>query len=61
MLCADGRLFPWGAERAHVPDYLIGIDQKIPHWLIKITFLVTGDAIWGPYFFLFNNTYFLVV
>lgn len=51
MLCADGRLFPWGAERAHVPDYLIGIDQKIPHWLIKITFLVTGDAIWGPYFF----------
>lgn len=26
-------------ERLHVPDYLIGTDQKIPDWLIKIAFL----------------------
>ena len=26
-------------EEAHMPDYLIGTDQKIPEWLIKLTFL----------------------
>ena len=29
-----------GVERAHVTDDVIGTDQKIPDWLIKITFLV---------------------
>lgn len=28
-----------GMERAQVTDYLIGGDQKIPDWLIKILFL----------------------
>lgn len=30
-----------GMERAHLTNYLIGvgIGQKIPEWLIKITFL----------------------
>ena len=28
-----------GVERAHVTDDVIGTDQKIPDWLIKITFL----------------------
>lgn len=26
-------------ERNHVTDYFIGIDQTIPDWLVKITFL----------------------
>lgn len=30
---------PLGSERAHVIDYLIVTDQKIPDWLVKITFL----------------------
>ena len=32
--------FSEGIERAHVAGDLIGADQKIPDWLIKITFLV---------------------
>lgn len=28
-----------GTEWAHVTDYIIGADQKIPEWLIRITFL----------------------
>lgn len=31
--------FLWRMERANVTGYLIGTDQKIPNWLIKITFL----------------------
>lgn len=61
MLCADGRLVLLGMERAHATDYLIGVDQKVPTWLMKVAFLVTGDAILGLFFFLFNNTYSLVV
>ena len=30
---------PWGLERTYVTDHLIGTDQKIPDWLIKIIFL----------------------
>ena len=26
-------------ERSHGADYLIGADQKVPNWLIKIAFL----------------------
>lgn len=26
-------------DRTHVTDYFLGTDQKIPDWLIKITFL----------------------
>lgn len=29
-----------GMERVHMTDYLTGVDQKIPDWLIKVTFLV---------------------
>lgn len=30
----------WGyIERTHMTDHLISTDQKIPSWLIKITFL----------------------
>ena len=49
FLCADCFFFLWGQgsglggagwiERAHVTDYLIGANQKILNWLIKITFL----------------------
>lgn len=28
-----------GMERAHRTDFLIGADQKIPHWFIKIRLL----------------------
>lgn len=31
-----------GIERPRVTDYLIGVDQKIPDWLMKIRFL--GEA-----------------
>lgn len=36
--------FPWGGgggiKRTHVADYFIGASQKIPDWLIQLTFLV---------------------
>lgn len=47
---------------AHVTNDLLGVDQKISDWLIKMIFLVkfraaikvmgfsTGDAIWGLWF-----------
>ena len=35
-------IFCGGMERACVTDYLLGADQKIPDWLIKILFL--GEA-----------------
>lgn len=28
----------------HMTDYLIGVDQKIPDWLIKITFLIKVET-----------------
>ena len=31
--------FLCGMERVHMRDYLIGTDQKISDWLIKMTFL----------------------
>lgn len=34
MACFCGEM-----ERAHVTDYYIGVDQKIPDWLIKVMFL----------------------
>lgn len=33
-----------GVERAHVTDDVIGTDQKIPDWLIKILFLVKTET-----------------
>ena len=45
---ADCLFFPWwargGIERVHVTDYLTDADQKIPEWLIKITFLVKVET-----------------
>ena len=32
-------LLPLLIKKAHLTDYLIGVDQKIPDWLIKMTFL----------------------
>lgn len=29
----DYLIFPWEVDRAHVTDYLISADQKIPDWL----------------------------
>ena len=59
----DCLFFLWRMDRVHLSDDLIGADQKIPDWLIKITFLVldiksrfciwgfsTGDAILGLWF-----------
>ena len=34
-----------GMQRAHVTDCLIGADQKIPNWQIKITFLVRAESV----------------
>lgn len=34
--------FLWGMESVHVTDYLIGVGQKIPVWLMKMRFL--GDV-----------------
>ena len=55
--------FLWRLDRVHLADDLIGADQKIPDWLIKILFLVlsieskleilgfsTSDAILGLWF-----------
>lgn len=42
----DCLFFLWRMERASQADYLIGVDQKIPKQLIKITFLVkVGNAV----------------
>lgn len=56
-------LFLWGGGmvRVYATDYLIGVDQKIPEWLIKIIKLdfksrfgvmgfSTSDATWGLWF-----------
>ena len=54
-------LLSLGMERAQVTDYLIGVDHRIPDWLIKITFLgevratirsgiSTSDTILGLWF-----------
>jgi len=32
--------FLWGMETAHMADDLISADQKIPGWVVKITFLL---------------------
>lgn len=34
IMTIEGRI-----ERAHVTDWLIAVDQKVPDWLIKIIFL----------------------
>ena len=33
---ADSFFFLWGSKGPHVKSDLIGVDQKVPDWLIKI-------------------------
>lgn len=39
--------FLWEVKRAHGADYLVGANQKIPEWSIKITFLVEVETTMG--------------
>lgn len=35
----------WRMEKAHLKDYLIGVDLKIPDLLIKITYMVNMENV----------------
>lgn len=37
-------LLPLGDRKDHVTDYLIGADQEVPNWLIKIPLLVKAET-----------------
>ena len=41
----DYLIFLWGKKRAYLADYLIGADQNIPDWLVKIIFLGKAETV----------------
>lgn len=32
-------------EKAHLTDYLFGVDLKIPDWFIRITYMVNAESV----------------
>ena len=42
---ADFHFFLWTMKKTHKTDDLIGLDQNIPGWLIKMTFLGEVETI----------------